>query len=730
MKVSRRAFLASSAAVGGGLVIGFRMHGSLHVAQKATKNNPFDAWIQIQPDGKTILILEKCEMGQGVFTALPMILADEAELDWKAVTVRQSLESTGTGGSGSVSGGYLPLRRAGAVVREAMIGAAAHKWSVPKESCVAQQSRVLHAASGRSFAYGELVATARRLPLPDGERVLLKNPSDFKLIGHATPALDIPEKVLGATCFGLDVRLPGMVFAVVARCPVFGGTVTTYDASKAHAVPGVLKVFEIEPRGFRIYSTGGVVVVARSSWAAMQGRKALAITWNYGPHGNESSDALSGKLRQALTAEGKIIRNDGEVDRAFVTSSKRVEATYEFPFLAHATMEPMNTAIHLQSDTCEVWCPSQSPDWARSAIAKELGFKEHQVIVHATFMGGGFGRRYIGDYPTEAAQIARHVDGPVQLVWSREDDMTHDFYRPASRHKLEGALDRNGKITAWSHHIASTSIRAQWDPPETAKPESAEIGGAVNHPYPFAAIRVSYTAVDSAVPRGWWRSVEHSFNEFAVECFLDELAVAAKQDRYLFRKTLLSKGLSPSAKSGKGPDFNRLIAVLDLAAEKSGWGTPMQKHQGRGIACGAAYGYLAQVAEVTVRDGNIQVDRLVTAVDCGQIINPDGVRQQIEGGIIFALSAVLKGQITIANGQVQQKNFDGYDLIRMPESPRIEVHLVDNHFDPSGIGEAGIPCVGPAVANALFDAAGKRLRKLPLRLDETGLESGAGVESE
>jgi isoquinoline 1-oxidoreductase beta subunit len=720
VKVNRRVFLSSSAAIAasGALVIGFRLHGPWHAAQKNAANgkDPFDAWIRVLPNGKTVILLDKCAMGQGIYTGLPMILAEEAELDWESVSIEQSLESTATGGSGSTSGGYLPLRRAGAQVREAMLGTAAHRWNVPRENCVAQQSKVLHRATGRSLSYGELVTTARRLPLPDADHVPLKNPSDFKFIGQKIPARDIPEKVMATARFGLDVRLPGMVYAMVARCPAFGGKATAYDATKALAVPGVLKVFQIEPRGFRIYAAGGVVVVARSTWAAMQGRQALSITWDYGPHRNETSAELSANLHHALSAQGKVLRNDGQVDHAFAASARRVQAVYEFPFLAHATMEPMNTTIHLQGDKCEVWCPSQSPDWARTAIAKELGFNEQQVTVHTTLMGGGFGRRFIGDYPTEAAQIAPHVEGPVQLVWSREDDMTHDFYRPASCHKFEGSLDHHGKITAWTHHIVSTSIRVQWDPPEKVKPEAYEIGGALDPPYPFPAIRVSYTPVDSGVPRGWWRSVESSFNGFVVECFLDELAVAARIDPYLFRKSLLLEGLNQNDKS-KGPDLGRLLAVLDLAAEKSGWGTPMQKHQGRGIACGTAYGYLAQVAEVTVQNGNIQVDRIVTAVDCGQVVNLEGVRQQIEGGIIFALSGVMKGEITIKNGQVQQTNFNDYDLVRMPESPRIEVHLVENHLAPSGIGEAGVPYAGPAVANAIFAATGKRLRKLPFLLD-------------
>jgi isoquinoline 1-oxidoreductase subunit beta len=717
MNMSRRTFLVSSgaAAAGGALVVGFHLYGH---GDGATPSHPdpLESWIELRPDGKAVLTLEKCEMGQGVYTGLPRILAEEAELDWSSVIVRQSLRSTGTGGSGSTSDGYLLLRRAGAVVREAMLGAAAHKWRVSKESCIARQSIVTHSASGRTLPYKELVSIARELPLPTPDHVPLKDPSQFRLIGKVTPALDIPAKVMGDACFGLDVRPPGMVFAVVARCPTFGGKVATYDARKALLVPGVLQVFEIEPRPIPVGTAGGVVVVARTTWAAFEGRKALNITWDDGPHRDESTKALSASLHEALARQAKIVRDDGDVEHALRTAVRRVEATYEFPFLAHAPMEPMNTTVHLQGATCEVWCPSQSPDWARSAIAKELGFNEADVTVHATFMGGGFGRRFVADYPVEAAQIARHVSRPVQLVWSREDDMAQSLYRPACCHQFKGALNHDGKVVAWSNSIASTSIRVYWDPPKKVKPESQEIGGAVNFAYPVPAVRVAYTPVASGVPRMWWRSVENSFNGFAVECFMDELAVAARRDPYAFRRSHLT-GSAASVRR-KGADLNRLVAVLDLAAQKSGWKNPRGRQRGRGIACGTAYGYLAMVAEVTVEAHNIKVDRVIAAVDCGQIVNPDGARQQIEGGIIFALSAALKGEITIADGRVQQSNFNGYDVVRMPESPAIEVYFVENHEAPSGLGEAAVPLLAPAVANAVFDATGRRLRKLPLRLEE------------
>jgi isoquinoline 1-oxidoreductase beta subunit len=724
MKVTRRGFLATgaAAAAGGALVVGFRLEHTSKAAQhaEAPPKNPFDAWIILQPDGSADLVLNKCEMGQGVYTGLPMILADEAELDWTKVRVRQSLDSTGTGGSGSTSGSYLPLRQAGAVVREAMLLAAATTWSVPRESCTARDSRVTHAASGRSLAYSDLVATARRLPLPEAKTVPLKDPSQFRLIGRSTPALDIPSKVMGSAQFGLDVRRPGMVYAMIARCPTFGGKMASYDASQAPTIPGVLKVFPIEPRGTGVHTAGGVVVIANTTWAAMRGRDALKITWDHGPHHNESSEGYARDLHAAVAGEGKVIRSQGEVAIAATAAPGMVEAIYEFPFLAHATMEPMNTTIHLDGNRCEVWCPSQSPDWARSAIAKELGFSEQQVIVHATFMGGGFGRRFMGDYPTEAAQIARQVNGPVQLVWSREDDMTHDFYRPASLHRMRGAVNSSGEVIAWTHHIASTPIRTFWDSPETAKPEEAEMGGTLDPPYSLPALKVSYTPIASGVPRGWWRSVEHSSNGFAVECFVDELAFTARRDPYRFRRDLLAAAVSGKHGVKASPELARLIAVLDLAADKAGWNTPLASGHGRGIACGTAYGYLAQVAEVSLEGGNLRVHRLVTAVDCGQIVNPDGVRQQIEGAAVFTLGAVLKQSISIANGQVQETNFTGYDPIRMPETPRLEVYFVENHLAPSGIGEAGVPYLGPAVANAVFAATGKRLRKLPLSLAEVG----------
>ena len=722
MKISRRAFIGTSAAAaaGGALVIGLRLHGPFHIGRKGaqTSQDPFDAWIHLKPDNSTELVLAQSEMGQGVYTSLPMLLAEEAELDWERVSVVQSDQSWGTGGSGSVIGNYMPLRRAGAVVREAMIAAAAHRWRVRSEECIARKSEVIHQPSGKRSAYGDLLTDARRLPLPDSQRVKLKDSRDFTLLGREIPHLDIPEKVSGAARFGLDVRLPGMVYAVIARCPTFGGVPAKFDATRALATPGVLQVFEIPPRGFRIYSAGGIVVVARTTWAALQGRKALDITWNHGPHTAESTETLRANLREALDKPVAWSSNATGIDPDEVPAEKRIESVYEFPFLAHATMEPMNVTLHLHGRRCEAWCPSQTADWSRSAIAKELGLPETNVTVHTTFMGGGFGRRYIADFQTEAAQIARHVASPVQLVWTREDDMTHDFYRPAGMHRLRGGLDTGGNIVAWSDRIVDTSIRIQWDPPDKVKPESYELPGELI--YPVQHTRVTYSPVQSAVPRGWWRSVEHSFNGFAIESFIDELAHAAKQDPYLFRRRLLLSSRADAAGPGADappPDRKRLLAVLDLAAQKAGWGTPMGQNRGRGIACTAYYAYIAQVAEVTIKESEIHVDRIVTAIDCGQVVNRNGARSQLEGGALYSLSSFLKEAITIRDGAVEQQNFDGYDLLRMPEAPVVETYLVDSNAEPHGLGEAAVALPGPAVANAVFAATGRRLRKLPLQLD-------------
>jgi isoquinoline 1-oxidoreductase beta subunit len=574
---------------------------------------------------------------------------------------------------------------------------------------------VLHEKSDRKASYAELVEAARKLPVPDQEKVQLKNEADFELIGHPMPRVDIPAKVNGSAQFGIDVRVPQMVFAVVARCPTFGGKAAHFDAGKAKAVAGVLDVFEIPPLGADKFTAGGVVVVADSTWSALKGREALDITWNQGEAVSESSEGMREALRGAAGKPGTRVRNDGDVDAVLSNGAKKVEAVYEMPLLAHATMEPMNITAHVRAGDAEVWAPTQSPDWVQGTVASVLGFKPDKVVVHTTLMGGGFGRRYMADFPAEVAQIAKVVGKPVQLLWTREDDMTHDFYRPANCHRMRGAVDANGRPVAWFHTLASTSIKGYWEPKADAAKD--EFGGTAQLPYAIPNMRMEFNGVNSSVPRAWWRSVENSFNGFAVESFVDELAAAAGQDPVQFRKSLLMKPAHWKAKSEDDPDPARLRGVLELAAEKADWSKPLPKGRGRGIAAFASFGsYFAEVAEVTVKGNTFKIDRIVAAVDCGQIVNPESVRSQTEGGIIYGLSAALKNEITIKNGAVEQTNFDGYDPLRINEAPPIEVHLVASKADPGGMGEPALPPAAPAVANAIFAASGQRLRKLPFQL--------------
>jgi isoquinoline 1-oxidoreductase beta subunit len=729
MTISRRQFVVRGAVAGAGVLIGVRLTGSLARAQesdagvKKAPPNPFVAYVHVKPNGQISLIVAKSEMGQGIKTGLAMILAEEAEVDFNTVHVEQAetrpdlYAHMGTGGSGSTMENFMPLRRAGATVRELMITAAAAQWKVPPSECQAKKGTVVHPKSSRKVGYGELVEAAEKLPMPDPEKVRLKDASKFEVIGHATPRVDIPSKVNGSAQFGIDVRVPEMVFAVVARCPTFGGKPAHFDAMKARAVPGVRDIFEIRALGRDMFTAGGIAVVADSTWAAMKGRDALQVTWDNGAAASESTGTLREALRAAAGKAGKRVRNDGDVDIAAAKSAKRVDAVYEVPFLAHATMEPMNITVHARGSEAEVWAPTQSPDWVQRTVAHVLGLEPTKVTVHTTLMGGGFGRRYMADYPAEATQIAKVVGKPVQLVWSREDDMTHDFYRPSACHQMRGAVDEQGKPLLWSHTIASTSIGAWWDPPDKQAPEKSEVGGAEQMPYAVPNVRLEYNPVASSVPPLWWRSVEHSFNGFAVESFIDELAAAAGQDAVQFRKSLLVKPANWKPKDEDDPDPARLRAVLEVAAAKADWGKPMPKGRGRGIASYASFGsYFAEVAEVTVKGGEFKIDRIVVAVDCGQIVNPESVRSQAEGAIIYGLSAALKNEITIKNGAVEQTNFDGYDPIRINEAPPIEVHLVQSREDPGGMGEPALPPIAPAVANAIFAASGQRLRKLPFQL--------------
>jgi isoquinoline 1-oxidoreductase subunit beta len=651
-----------------------------------------------------------------------MILAEEAEIDFSRITVVQADNADGTGGSGSVWEGYLPLRQAGAQVRETIIAAAAHRWSVPIAECRARNSQVIHVPSGRALSYGALIQDARRLPLPDPSTVPLKDPKDFILLGRSIPHLDIPDKVKGAARFGLDVRLPGMVYAVVAQCPYFRGDLLRFDDAKARAIPGVLEVFEIptDPNSAN-KNTREVAVVATNTWAAVQGRNALAIEWKPGQYHDESTESLTAQLRAGLEAQEYWNSTNTTLNPDTVPAAKRIESVYEFPFLAHATMEPMNITVRLEDGRCEIWSPTQSGGGTQEAAAKFFGIDKRDVTVHVTFMGGGLGRRFGAPFDHQAFQIARRIQGPVQLVWTREDDFTHDHYRPACMHRLRAGIDGEGNLISWTDRMVDTTIIGQSNPRQA---QAYELGGAVDQPYPAQHFRFSYVPVESGVTRGAWRGVEIAFNVFSIECFIDELAHLARRDPYLFRRHLLENAATQSTArrsnfDGTLANPTRMIQMLDLAAEKAGWNKPPGPSRGRGISCFfSKTTYLAQVAEVTVREGNLRVDRVITVVDPGRVINMNGIRAQIEGAVLMGLSAALKERITVKNGMIEQQNFNSYDLLRMPDAPQLETYLVEGGRPPGGIGEPPLALIAPSVGNAIFAATGKRLRKLPFQLDE------------
>lgn len=728
--VDRRAFLKTGAAVGAGLLIGFHLPASADGAeeQEKKKPNPLNAWVHITRDNHVSLILGKSEMGQGIMTALPMILAEELSLDWSKVKIEQAptnpaIYEHGTGGSGSIAGSYLPLRQAGAAAREMLISAAVQRWNVNRDTCKAVDGGVLHGARKNFLTYGELVEDAAKLPIPDFNTVPLKNSDDFTIVGHDKKRFEGSAKATGKAMFGIDSRMPGMQFAVIARCPIFGGKVKSFDATKAKAVRGVQDVITIDAVGEGAFSTGGVVVLAENSWAAIQGRKALEITWDEGPHATESSEWLRKQFLENATKPGKVIRNDGDADAAIAGAAKKVEATYEFPFAAHATMEPMNCTVHIRPDGAEAWVPTQAPQWAQDIIVGISKLPRESVIVHTTLMGGGFGRRYMGDFVMEAAQISKVTGKPVQVLWTREDDMQHDFYRPASYHKLSGAVDAQGNLAAWKHFQTSTSIDAMWSKEGKEHPENSEFATALFIPYATPNYRVEYTLAESGVPRAWWRSVEHSSSGFIVECFVDELANAAGADPYEFRLRLIGDDRKipdfTNPKQGKPLDTARQKAVLKLAAEKAGWGKPLPKGIARGIAGYFSFeSYTAAVAEVSVKNGTIKVLRLVYAVDCGRPINPEGVRAQVESAAIYALSASLHDAITIKGGRVEQGNFNDYQMPRIADTPKTEVHVVMSKEEPTGIGEPGLPVVAASVCNAIYSLTKKRIRRLPIRKED------------
>lgn len=699
---NRRRFLKVSALAGGGLLIGFHL-AAPHAADAPAEFAP-NAWIRIDVNGLVTLRIGSSEMGQGVHTAIPMLLAEELDADWTRIKLEMAPADKAytnpligqqlTGGSTTIRAFWTPLRQAGAAARSLLVRAAAKTWNVKEDECRTENGVVLHKASNRQARYGELATFAASLPAP-GE-VFLKDPDEFRLIGKSTPRLDTPLKVNGRAVFGIDIKLTGMLVAVVQRCPVFGGQLKKFDAAQARAVPGVVQVLAIH---------SGVAVVANGFWAAQRGRDALRVDWDEGTNAKLNSAGIRKKLEDALKKKGVVARSEGDAPKTLKKAAKRIEALYEVPYAAHACMEPMNCTALVKKDSCELWVPTQAQTSAQFVAAQITGLPADKIKVNTTFLGGGFGRRAEQDFVAEAVQLSMAMGAPVKLMWTREDDMRHDYYRPATLNRLTAALDADGKPLAWQHEIAGPSIMARVFPGAIKNGiDKTSVEGAANLPYAIPNLQVSWTMENGAVPVGFWRSVGSSQNAFVTECFMDELAAAAGKDPYEFRRALLAK-------------HPRHLAVLELAASKAGWGAPLPAGRARGIAVAEAFGsYCAQVAEVVVENGKIWIQRVTCAIDCGQVVNPDTVIAQMESAIVYGLTAALKGEITLKNGRVEQSNFRDYPLLRMEEMPPIDVHIVKSGAHPGGVGEPGTPPIAPAVANAVFAATGKAVRKLPIRI--------------
>ena len=712
--ISRRQFILSTAAVGGGLVLGFHLPlgqaeaakiGHQPWAPSAQDGSEVNAWLVIGSDDTVTIRVAQSEMGEGVFTSMPMLVAEELECDWTKVraeyaSVNRSLRENrvyqrfATGGSGAVRRSRVYLQQAGASARARLIAAAAQEWGVAASACKAENGTVVHAASGRRVNYGAITAAAATVQL-DAEPAI-KTPEQFKLLGQSQKRLDVPLKVDGSATYGIDVRLPNMLYAAVMTCPVFGGTLKSYNFEAIRNMPGVHSAVEV---------SNGIAVVANSFWRAKTALEVMPVQWDFGEHAQASSAAFQREFRAVLDTSGVVANEKGETLAAIKQAAKVVEADYEAPYLAHATMEPMNCTAHIRAGRADVWVGTQNPEGTLAAVAETTGVDPENVHVHNCFLGGGFGRRFYNDDVRQAVTVAKKVGRPVKLIWTREEDMRHDFYRPMSALRFRAGLDANGMPTALLNRSVTHSILSWFRPDAVRKGvDRTSVEGLANMPYGFDHHRIEHLIQNTHVPVAFWRSVGSSQNAFALESFVDELAHAGGKDPVELRRLLLKDH----------PDWLR---VLGTVAEKANWGKTMPTGTAQGVAIHECFGSIAaQIAEVSVsRRGKVQVERVVCAVDCGHVVNPLTVAEQMESGIVYGLTAALYGQITVQNGRVVEGNFDSYQMLRLDGMPEVETHFALSGGDKwGGIGEPGVPPIAPAVSNAIFRITGKRIRSLPL----------------
>ena len=707
-QLDRRWFLKGSAALGGGLVVTLSL-GAGAMAQAREGFAP-NAFIRIDSKGVVTLVLPQVEMGQGIYTGQAMLLAEELEVPLDSVRIEPAPANEAlytnplfgrqmTGGSNSTRAFWGPLRTAGATARILLVQAAAKRWNADPAALRAEGGFVLDSGGSRKLAYGDLVEIAATLPMPALASIVLKSTKDFKLLGRAHKRLDTPAKLDGSLKYGIDASPPGTRFAAIAISPVLGGKPRAIDRQAALAVRGVRQVVETD---------SAVAVVAEHTGAARKGLAAAAIAWDDGPNANVSSAEIFRQLATESLKAGAVARQEGDVAQALAGAKQRIEAVYQLPFLSHAPMEPMNCTAEVRKDGCELWVGTQNLSAARAAVAAATGLPPEKIVIHNHIIGGAFGRRLEVDGIIHAVKVAMQVEGPVKVIWSREEDIQHGYYRPAYYDRLAGGIDERGNPVAWSHRVSGSSILSRLAPAIVRNGVDPDgVAAAASPPYALPAIRVEFNRVEpQGVQTSWWRAVGPAHNVFVVESFLDELAALAKADPVDYRKRLLT-------------DNPRALRVLELAAEKADWGKPLGDRQGRGVSVQFAFGsYLAMIAEVTVgADGAVRVNRIVVAVDCGLTVNPDTIAAQMEGGALYGLTAALYGAITFKDGRVEQSNFDTYQPLRMEEAPRVETHVVASAEAPGGVGEAATAAVFPAVTNAIFAATGKRVRRLPIDVE-------------
>jgi isoquinoline 1-oxidoreductase beta subunit len=719
--ISRRKFVKYLGFATGGLVMAYNLPGFILKANAAeVSSGEFkpSLFIQLNSDGSLILVASRSEMGQNIRTSLSSVIADEMDADWKKVSILQAdgdpiYGDQNTDGSRSIRLFFAPLREMGATARVMLIQAAAMKWKVPESECTAENHYVIHKKTNQKISFGDLAGAASRLKPP--KNVTLKSPKEYDFIGRSMASVDLKDFVHGKAKFGIDIRIPGMKFAAIARPPVTFGTLKSFDSSKALKVPGVEDIFEIPRVKIPYGALGGVAVIASNTWAALKGKEALSVTWEAGENGGYDSQKFMELMTQRVHEQAKTVKKEGDIEKAFSEADKIVESTFQLPHLSHAPMEVPNAVAWVKKDSCEIWAPLQSPQDARNDTAKYLGLDPEKVTVHVTFLGGAFGRKSNPDFVMEAVILSRKLNAPVQVFWDRTDDIQHDFYHTTSAQYLKAALDKNGRTTAWLHRLAFPSISSTFVPGTNYASGGELASGATNLPFEIPNLQVENARADAHVRIGWLRSVCNIFEGYATNVFADELAVAAKRDPLTYRLDLIGRDRMIDAGEGFRMDTARLKKVLTTAAKTAGWGKSLPANHGMGLAVHYSFlTYVAAVAEVSVIKNKLKVHKIHMAVDCGQPVNHDTIRAQLQGAAVFGMSVCFYGKITAKEGKIQQTNFDDYPVLRMDELPEVTVDIIENHERPTGIGEPGVPVIAPAIINAVYAATGKRYHNLPL----------------